>query len=74
MEVDEQGRLLADKLPELDAHTLLILQAGNVNSGSFDPLEAACKKAREADAWVHIDGAFGLWAGAVEKLAHLTKA
>lgn len=73
VEVDEQGRMIAEKMPELDAHTILILQAGNVNSGSFDPLEAACKKAQSADAWVHIDGAFGLWATAVEKLGHLTQ-
>ncbi|MEL6256262.1 MAG: aminotransferase class V-fold PLP-dependent enzyme [Bacteroidota bacterium] len=73
VEVDDQGRLLVENLPELDAHSILILQAGNVNSGSFDPLEVACKKAQAADAWVHIDGAFGLWAGAVEKLAHLTQ-
>lgn len=69
---DEQGRILADKVPELDDHTLVILQAGNVNSGSFDPFVPICQKARQAGAWVHIDGAFGLWAGAVERLKHLT--
>ncbi len=70
---DSEGRILADKLPPLNASTLLILQAGNVNSGSFDNFEAICKMAKKADAWVHIDGAFGLWAAASPKLAHLTK-
>ena len=73
VEVDEQGRLLVEQLPELDAQTILILQAGNVNSGSFDPLEKACQRAREAGAWIHIDGAFGLWAQAVDRLRHLSQ-
>jgi len=60
-------------IPELDANTLLILQAGNVNSGSFDDFQSICKKANNANAWVHIDGAFGLWAGAVDELKYLTK-
>lgn len=72
VEVDEQGRLLVDQLPDFDESTILILQAGNVNSGSFDPIRKACEKANEAGAWIHIDGAFGLWAAASEKLAHLT--
>jgi glutamate/tyrosine decarboxylase-like PLP-dependent enzyme len=69
---DEQGRMRADLLPELDSNTLLILQAGNVNSGAFDPFVEICSKARAADAWVHIDGAFGLWAAASPLLKHLT--
>lgn len=72
VDVDDQGRIIAEKMPELDDKTILILQAGNVNSGSFDPFEAACTKANEANAWVHIDGAFGLWAQAVNGLKHLT--
>jgi glutamate/tyrosine decarboxylase-like PLP-dependent enzyme len=51
----------------------VILQAGNVNSGSFDPFAEVCQKARAANAWVHIDGAFGLWAGATKQLKHLTQ-
>lgn len=70
---DAEGRLRADALPELDDTTLLILQAGNVNSGSFDPFAAICERARAAGAWVHVDGAFGLWAGASERLSHLTQ-
>ena len=57
----------------MDNRTILILQAGNVNSGSFDPFDKIIPLANEANAWVHIDGAFGLWAGAVERLKHLTK-
>lgn len=71
--VDGQGRILSEALPELDAKTIVILQAGNVNSGSFDNFEDICKKANQANAWVHIDGAFGLWAAAVNKLKHLTE-
>ena len=73
VDVDGQGRIIPEAMPPLDKGTIVILQAGNVNSGSFDPMEEICKKAREAGAWVHIDGAFGLWAGAVQKLKHLTK-
>ncbi|GAA3511151.1 aspartate aminotransferase family protein [Aquimarina addita] len=73
VDVDDQGRIIADSIPILDDKTILILQAGNVNSGAFDDFENICAKAREANAWVHIDGAFGLWAGAVAKLKHLTK-
>ena len=70
---DDQGRIIADKIPELDNKTLLILQAGNVNSGSFDDFSIICEKANKAGAWVHIDGAFGLWAATSEKLNYLTK-
>ncbi|WP_299433958.1 aminotransferase class V-fold PLP-dependent enzyme [uncultured Maribacter sp.] len=73
VDVDEQGRILPELIPELDNSTLLILQAGNVNSGSFDDFESICEKANKAGAWVHIDGAFGFWAGAVNQLKHLTK-
>lgn len=73
VDVDDQGRIIAEQVPELDHSTLLILQAGNVNTGSFDDFVTLCDKAKKANAWVHIDGAFGLWAGAVEKLKHLTK-
>ena len=69
---DGQGRLRPDGLPALDERTLLILQAGNVNSGAFDPFAEICPRAREAGAWVHIDGAFGLWAASSPRLRHLT--
>jgi glutamate/tyrosine decarboxylase-like PLP-dependent enzyme len=72
IETDGQGRIIPGLIPALDNSTLLILQAGNVNSGSFDDFSAICKKAKEAGAWIHIDGAFGLWAAATEKLQQLT--
>jgi glutamate/tyrosine decarboxylase-like PLP-dependent enzyme len=71
--VDEQGRMSAEKVPPLDRNTLLILQAGNVNSGAFDPLEILCERANAAGAWVHVDGAFGLWAAASPRFRHLTR-
>lgn len=71
--VDSQGRMLADKMPELDSSCLVIAQAGNVNSGAFDPFVGICEKARKAGAWVHIDGAFGLWAAASSHLRCLTE-
>lgn len=73
VDVDNQGRIIPENIPELDERTILILQAGNVNSGSFDRFNEICEKANTANAWVHIDGAFGLWTAAVEKLKHLTK-
>ncbi len=71
VEADAQGRMRADKLPRLDAKTLVCIQAGNVDSGAFDPAQEICIRAREAGAWVHVDGAFGLWAGASPKYRHL---
>ena len=69
---DGQGRFDARQLPPLDDRALLILQAGNVNSGAFDPFVPLCRAARQAGAWVHIDGAFGLWARACSSTAALT--
>ena len=69
---DDQGRMRIDALPPLDGNTLLILQAGNVNGGAFDPIDSICDIANKADAWVHIDGAFGLWAAACENTKHLS--
>ena len=71
VEADGQGRMRADKLPRLDASTLVCIQAGNVNSGSFDPAQEICPQARQAGAWVHVDGAFGMWAAASPKYKHL---
>jgi glutamate/tyrosine decarboxylase-like PLP-dependent enzyme len=69
--VDGQGRLRADALPPISGPTILCLQAGNVNSGAFDPAPEIIEKAQAAGAWVHVDGAFGLWAAAAPKLAYL---
>ncbi len=73
VDVDDQGRIKPDLIPKLDENTILILQAGNVNSGAFDNFEIICEKAKQTNTWVHIDGAFGLWAHAVDKLKYLTK-
>jgi glutamate/tyrosine decarboxylase-like PLP-dependent enzyme len=70
---DPQGRMKADKIPELDNRTLLILQAGNVNSGSFDDFKHICPAAQKANAWIHVDGAFGLWALACDDMKPLTE-
>ncbi|AEE44439.1 pyridoxal phosphate-dependent decarboxylase family protein [Cellulomonas fimi] len=73
---DDQGRIvvdaLADALADGDGPAIVCLQAGNVHSGAFDDVGAAVAVAHEAGAWVHVDGAFGLWAAASPKLAHLT--
>jgi glutamate/tyrosine decarboxylase-like PLP-dependent enzyme len=56
---DAQGRMRADALPALDDRTLICVQAGNVNTGAFDPTGEICARAYNAGAWVHVDGAFG---------------
>ncbi len=71
--VDNQGRIRAEEMPRLSGPTIVCLQAGNVNTGAFDPFEAICSRARQAGAWVHVDGAFGLWAAAVPELGQLAK-
>src|SRR5256884_580550 len=71
--VDGQGRMRADALPPLDDNTLVCLQAGNVNTGAFDPADKIIAQAKAAGAWVHVDGAFGLWAAAAPARAHLVK-
>src|SRR5579859_3769616 len=69
--VDKQGRMRADAFPNLSGPTIVCLQAGNVNTGAFDPAPEIIPKAKAANAWVHIDGAFGLWAAATPSKAHL---
>ena len=69
--VDSQGRMRADALPHLNPMTILCLQAGNVNTGAFDPAGAICPEARAAGAWIHVDGAFGLWAAVSPQYRHL---
>ncbi len=73
IDTDDQGRILPELIPTLDNKTLLILQAGNVNSGSFDDFSQIMERVKKTGAWIHIDGAFGLWAGATKKLSYLTK-
>jgi len=69
--VDHQGRMIAGQFPELHGPAIVCLQAGNVNTGAFDPAREIIAKAHAAGAWVHVDGAFGLWAAASPTLRHL---
>jgi glutamate/tyrosine decarboxylase-like PLP-dependent enzyme len=73
--VDAEGRVvphaLRDALADGAGPTIVCLQAGNVHSGGFDPLPECLSWAHEAGAWVHVDGAFGLWAAASPRLRHL---
>ena len=69
--VDGQGRLRADSLPPLSGPTIVCLQAGNVNSGALDPVGEIAPRARAQGAWVHVDGAFGLWAAVAPARRHL---
>jgi glutamate/tyrosine decarboxylase-like PLP-dependent enzyme len=61
---DEQGRMIAARLPAVDGATIVCLQAGNVNTGAFDPIGEVAARLRGTHAWIHVDGAFGLWAAA----------
>src|SRR5918997_703303 len=74
---DAQGRLRADALKRALAGssgpTIVCAQAGNVNTGAVDPLGEICDAAHESDAWVHVDGAFGMWAAASPTLRHLVE-
>jgi glutamate/tyrosine decarboxylase-like PLP-dependent enzyme len=75
VEADGEGRLVVDdlvrRLREHDGPTVVCLQAGNVHSGGFDPFPEAIAAAHDAGAWVHVDGAFGLWAAATPAYRHL---
>ena len=67
--VDDQGRMRADTLPEIQGPTIVCLQAGNINTGAFDPAAEIIPRAKAAGAWIHVDGAFGLWAAASPRYA-----
>jgi glutamate/tyrosine decarboxylase-like PLP-dependent enzyme len=69
--VDKQGRMRVDVFPNLSGPTIVCLQAGNVNTGAFDPASELIPKAKAAGSWVHVDGAFGLWAAVAPSTAHL---
>jgi len=71
--VDGQGRMRLDCFPEVSGPAIVCVQAGNVNTGSFDAAGEICRRAHAAGAWVHVDGAFGLWAAASPRLAHLAE-
>lgn len=70
--VDGQGRMRADALPKISGPTIVCLQAGNVNTGAFDPFDEIIDRLEGTGAWVHVDGAFGLWAAVVPSLNYLT--
>src|SRR6185295_10675270 len=69
--VDGQGRMLAGAIPALSGPTIVCTQAGNVNTGDCDPFPEICERAHADGAWVHVDGAFGLWAAAAPSTASL---
>jgi glutamate/tyrosine decarboxylase-like PLP-dependent enzyme len=71
--VDGQGRMRPEALPALSGPAIVCVQAGNVNTGAFDPLQEIIDRAHAAGAWVHVDGAFGMWAAASGQLKELTK-
>jgi len=68
---DEQGRMRPEALPRLERPAIVCIQSGNVNTGATDPAAEICAAAHQADAWVHVDGAFGLWAAAAPGRARL---
>ncbi|RNC82229.1 MAG: aspartate aminotransferase family protein [Phycisphaera sp.] len=70
---DDQGRIIPSEIPNLDDMTLLCLQAGEVNSGAFDSFTEIIGDAKNAGAWVHVDGAFGLWARSCAEFDALTE-
>ncbi|MEO1063787.1 MAG: pyridoxal-dependent decarboxylase [Actinomycetota bacterium] len=70
---DDQGRIVAGELPDLDGPVIVSCQAGEVNTGAFDPFSEIVDWARVRGAWVHVDGAFGLWAAASPQRRHLTE-
>ncbi len=71
--VDKQGRILPDMLSEINEPAIICTQLGNVNTGAFDDMKAICKWAEKSGSWVHVDGAFGLWANASPKYKHLSE-
>jgi glutamate/tyrosine decarboxylase-like PLP-dependent enzyme len=62
--VDGQGRMIAAQLPPIERPSIVCVQAGNVNTGAFDPLDEIASRLQGARVWLHVDGAFGLWAAA----------
>lgn len=70
---DEQGRMLAAKLPDIDGPSIVVTQAGELNTGAFDPFPEIIDWARQRNSWVHVDGAIGLWAAASPTRRHLTE-
>ncbi len=70
---DSEGRMLAERIGTIQEPAIICVQAGEVNTGSFDPIEDICKVAGGKNVWVHVDGAFGMWAAASPQKKHLTQ-
>jgi glutamate/tyrosine decarboxylase-like PLP-dependent enzyme len=68
---DGQGRMRIDRLPAVSGPSIVCVQVGNVNTGACDPVAEICRMVHAAGGWVHVDGAFGLWAAATPAHAHL---
>ena len=71
--VDAQGRMRTELLPEIDEPAVVCAQMGNVNTGAYDDIKSICAWAAKSGSWVHVDGAFGLWANASPEYKHLTE-
>ncbi|KAF3883837.1 MULTISPECIES: pyridoxal phosphate-dependent decarboxylase family protein [Nostocales] len=69
---DSQGRMRPEAIPSVTSPAIVCTQVGNVNTGACDPVGEICERTRKSGVWVHVDGAFGLWAAASPSLAHLT--
>ncbi|KYC36439.1 hypothetical protein WA1_42800 [Scytonema hofmannii PCC 7110] len=70
--LDSQGRMRPEAIPFVTSPALVCTQVGNVNTGACDPVGDICERTRTSGVWVHVDGAFGLWAAASPSLAYLT--
>jgi glutamate/tyrosine decarboxylase-like PLP-dependent enzyme len=71
--VDNQGRMIAAAIPRIAGPAIVCLQAGNVNTGAFDPADEIVERLSGTGAWIHVDGAFGLWAAAAPATRHLAR-
>jgi glutamate/tyrosine decarboxylase-like PLP-dependent enzyme len=67
IDVDNQGRMRADQLAAVNGPCIVCTQAGNINTGAFDPIDEICDRVGD-NTWIHVDGAFGLWAAAAPGL------
>jgi glutamate/tyrosine decarboxylase-like PLP-dependent enzyme len=71
--VDKQGRMIAETMPVTNTPTIICTQAGNVNTGAFDPVGEICTKFKNENVWIHVDAAFGLWAAVSNEKKYLVK-
>ena len=71
--VDGQGRMIPGEIPALEGPTIICTQVGNVNTGAFDDVGTICRAKRNENVWIHVDGAFGLWAAASPGKQHLVQ-